>query len=77
MEIPFKRNNAFARGKTSGNFNCWNAFERYWEKKRKIHLTLMGASFIIPSHSSVAQWQSNRLLTDGLEVRVPPEEPFR
>ena len=27
-------------------------------------------------HSSVAQWQSMRLLTAGLLVRVQPEEPF-
>ncbi len=27
-------------------------------------------------HSSVAQWQSIRLLTGGLQVRVLPEEPF-
>ena len=27
--------------------------------------------------SSVAQWQSIRLLTGGLLVRVQPEEPFR
>ena len=28
-------------------------------------------------HSSVAQWQSTRLLTELLQVRVPPGEPFR
>jgi hypothetical protein len=30
-----------------------------------------------PRHSSVAQWQSIRLLTGGLLVRVQPEEPKR
>ena len=29
-----------------------------------------------PRHSSVAQWQSIRLLTGGLLVRVQPEEPL-
>ena len=28
-------------------------------------------------HSSVAQWQSTRLLTELLQVRVPPGEPRR
>ena len=33
------------------------------------------AASVRPSRSSVAQWQSIRLLTGGLLVRVQPEEP--
>src|SRR3954468_8695107 len=34
------------------------------------------AASVRPSRSSVAQWQSIRLLTGGLLVRVQPEEPL-
>ena len=32
-------------------------------------------SLVSSFHSSVTQWQSVRLLTEMLGVRVPPEEP--
>src|SRR6185503_15014030 len=35
-----------------------------------------GRSIRLTPRSSVAQWQSIRLLTGGLLVRVQPEEPF-
>jgi hypothetical protein len=37
---------------------------------------VQGADNALPFHSSVAQWQSIRLLTEGLLVRVRPEEFF-
>ncbi len=39
-------------------------------------LTVFLAPVIIPMPSSVAQWQSNRLLTGRLVVRVHSEEPL-
>ena len=49
----------------------------YRGNSRSLDSDLVSVYNFLRYYSSVAQWQSNRLLTDGLEVRVPPEELFR
>src|SRR5215210_5140528 len=68
--LAIGRNAGFARGRLFGDRHrrlrkCW-VLSYDW-----------GSSPLrSPAYSSVAQWQSIRLLTGGLLVRVQPEEPL-
>ena len=55
----------------------WRVTARKSRSLPVLHKDCGDENFHSPSFSSVAQWQSTRLLTGLLQVRVPPGEPFR